>query len=68
MHDTDILPTLISKVTYTVKEQVSEWKNQPLYALDSIVYLDCIIIKVRQNNRIIKKGDFLALSINTEDQ
>jgi putative transposase len=47
MYDADVSPTLISKVTDAVKEQVSEWQNRPLDSLYPIVYLDCILVKVR---------------------
>ena len=30
------------------------------------MYLDCIVTKIRQNNRVINKAIFLALDINLE--
>lgn len=30
--------------------------------------MDCIVVKVRQNGRVINKAVFLALGINTEGQ
>ncbi|WP_238378123.1 transposase, partial [Yersinia pestis] len=68
MYDADVSPTLISKVTDAVKEQVTEWQNRPLDALYPIVYLDCIVVKVRHNGSVINKAVFLALGINTEGQ
>jgi putative transposase len=68
MYDADVSPTLISKVTDAVKEQVTEWQNRTLDALYPIVYLDCIVVKVRQNGSVINKAVFLALGINTEGQ
>ncbi|ECQ7478717.1 IS256 family transposase [Salmonella enterica] len=68
MYDADVSPTLISKVTDAVKEQVTEWQNRQLDALYPIVYMDCIVVKVHQNGRVINKADFLALGINTEGQ
>lgn len=68
MYDADVSPTLISKVTDAVKEQVSEWQNRQLDALYPIVYMDCIVVKVRQNGSVINKAVFLALGINTEGQ
>ncbi|ECD4126830.1 IS256 family transposase [Salmonella enterica subsp. enterica serovar Galiema] len=65
MYDADVSPTLISKVTDTVKEQVTEWQLDALYP---IVYMDCIVVKVRQNGSVINKAVFLALGINTEGQ
>lgn len=66
MYDADVSPTLISKVTDAVKEQVTEWQNRQLDALYPIVYMDCIVVKVRQNGSVINKAVFLALGINTE--
>lgn len=68
MYDADVSPTLISKVTDAVKEQVTEWQNRQLDALYPIVYMDCITVKVRQNGSVINKAVFLALGINTEGQ
>lgn len=62
MYNADVSPTLISKVTDAVKEQVTEWQNRQLDALYPIVYMDCI----RQNGSVINKTVFLALGINTE--
>ncbi|AXF76029.1 IS256 family transposase [Erwinia tracheiphila] len=66
MYDADVSPALISKVTDAVKEQVAEWQNRQLDALYPIVYLDCIVVKVRQNGGVINKAVFLAPGINTE--
>ncbi|ASQ25712.1 IS256 family transposase [Salmonella enterica subsp. enterica serovar Paratyphi B] len=68
MYDADVSPSLISKVTDAVKERVTEWQNRQLDALYPIVYMDCIVVKVRQNGSVINKAVFLALGINTEGQ
>lgn len=62
----DISPTLVSRVTNAVIEQVTEWQSRPLDAIYPIVYLDCLVVKVRQDKRVINKSIFLALGINTE--
>lgn len=68
MYDADVSPTLISKVTDAVKEQVTEWQNRQLDTLYPVVYMDCIVVKVRQNGSVINKAVFLAPGINTEGQ
>ena len=68
MYDADVSPALISKVTDGVKEQVGEWQNRPLKSLYPIVYLECIVVKVRHNGSVINKAVFLVLGINTEGQ
>ncbi|HID7484212.1 TPA: IS256 family transposase [Morganella morganii] len=65
MYDADVSPALISKVTDAVTEQVTEWQNRPLDAVYPIVYMDCIVVKVRQDGSVINKAVFLALGVNT---
>jgi transposase-like protein len=64
----DISPTLISRVTNAVIDKVVEWQSRPLDPIYPIVYLDCIVLKVRQDKRVINKSIFLALGINAEGQ
>lgn len=64
----EISPTLVSRVTNAVIEQVTEWQTRPLDAVYPIVYLDCIVIKIRQDKQVINKSIFLALGINTDGQ
>jgi len=66
MYDADVSPSVISKVTDAVMGQVTEWQNRPLDPIYPIVYLDCIVLKVRQNQQVIKKSFYLALGINLE--
>ena len=55
MYGADISTGLMSKVTNAVLEQVVEWQNLPLDAVCPVVYLDCIVIKIRQDKRVINK-------------
>lgn len=66
MYDADVSASLISKVTDAVIEQVVEWQSRPLEAVYPIVYLDCIVIKIRQDKQVINKAVYLALGVNLE--
>ena len=66
MYDADVSATLISKVTDAVIDQVKEWQTRPLDAVYPIVYLDCIVVKVRQDNQVINKAVYLVLGVNLE--
>lgn len=68
MYDADVSPALISKVTEAVLDQVAEWQNRPLDTLYPIIYLDCIVVKVRHDGRVINNAVYLALGINIEGQ
>ena len=66
MYDADVSASLISKVTDAVIEQVVEWQSRPLDAIYPIVYLDCIVVKIRQDKQVINKAVYLALGVNME--
>jgi putative transposase len=60
--------TLISNVTDGVLEEVRAWQSSPLEAVYPIVYLDALIMKVRDNGHIENKAIYVALGVNLEGQ
>jgi transposase-like protein len=57
---------LISKVTDSVIEKVVQWQSRPLEPVYPIIYLDCLVVKIRQDKQIINKSVYLALGVNLE--
>jgi len=68
LYGADVSASLISKVTDTVIEQVIEWQSRPLDAVYPLVYLDCIVVKIRQDKTVINKAVYLALGVNMEGE
>ncbi len=66
LYDVDISPTLVSRVTERVMAAVIEWQHRPLDPLYPILYLDCIVLKIRHNQRVINKSMYLALGVDIE--
>lgn len=66
LYDVDVSHSFISHVTESVVEEVRRWQNRPLESVYPIVYLDCIVVKVHQDKRVINKSIYLALGVNTE--
>jgi len=66
LYDADVSPSLISRVTDSVLEQVEQWQNRELDSLYPIVYLDCIVLKIRENKRVIKRSMYVALGVNLD--
>jgi transposase-like protein len=66
LYGADISPTLVSNVTEAVLGKVIEWQSRALDALYPILYLDCIVVKIRQDKRVINKAVYLALGVNLE--
>ena len=66
MYDVDVSHSLISQVTEGILDEVQKWQVRPLDAVYPIIYLDCIVIKVHQDKRVIKKSVYLALGVNAD--
>jgi putative transposase len=66
MYGVEVSPTLISNVTEAVIDEVKQWQNRPLNAVYPITFLDCLVIKVRENGRVINKSLYFALGVNME--
>ena len=64
MYGVEVSPTLISNVTEAVLEEVRQWQARPLDSVYPIVYFDCLMVKVRDNQRVINKALYLALGVN----
>lgn len=66
LYGAEVSATLISKVTDAVIAQVVEWQSRPLDGIYPIVYLDCIVVKIRQDKQVINKAIYLALGVTME--
>jgi transposase-like protein len=64
LYGADISESLISNITNEVMDEVKAWQSRPLEALYPIVYFDCIVVKVKQDKRIINKSIYVSLGID----
>lgn len=68
LYGVEVSAGLISKVTDAVEEERKLWQNRSLDRVYPIVYLDAIVVKVRQDGRVINKAIHLALGVNLQGQ
>lgn len=45
-------------------DEVKTWQSRPLSAVYSLVWMDAIVVKVRENGRVINKAIHLVLAVN----
>ncbi|MBD2091406.1 IS256 family transposase [Microcoleus sp. FACHB-1515] len=64
LYGVEVSPTLVSKVIEAVEEERKLWQNRSLDSVYPIVYFDAIVVKVRQDSRVINKAIHLALGVN----
>jgi transposase-like protein len=66
LYEADVSESLISKITDEVSDTVKAWQARPLESMYTIVYFDCLVVKVRQEKRIINKAIYVALGLDKD--
>lgn len=66
IYGTDVSPELISRATDSVKELLEDWRNRILEPFYPILFLDALVINVREDGKVAKKSIYMALAINQE--
>src|SRR5690242_18314594 len=66
LYGVEVSPTLISNVTEAVMEAVRQWQMRPLEPVYPIIYVDCLVVNVRENQRVLNKALYLVLAVNLE--
>jgi putative transposase len=59
---------LISRVTDAVLEDVREWQSRPLEDVYPILFLDALIVKVRDGGAVRNKACYVAIGVNLEGE
>ena len=68
IYGTEVSPDLISKITDAVLEDAKAWQNRPLERLYPIVYLDALVVKVRDGHAVRNFACYVALGVNLEGE
>jgi transposase-like protein len=68
IYGTDVSPELISRATDSVKDLLDEWRSRPLEPFYPVLFLDALVIPVKDDSKIQKKAFYLALAIRMDGQ
>ena len=63
---TELSHETISKVTDQIAEEVLAWQNRPLEALYPVIYLDAIIVKIRDGAHVRNKAAHIAVGVDMD--
>jgi transposase-like protein len=66
IYGVEVSPTLISNVTDSVLEEVRAWQGRPLDPRYPIVYLDALVVKMRDNGQVHNRAVYVAIGITME--
>ena len=64
IYGVEVSPDLISTVTDAVIDEVRAWQSRPLDPLYPILYLDALVVKVKDQGRVSNKAIYLAIGVN----
>jgi transposase-like protein len=68
IYGTDVSPELISKITDAVLEDAKAWQTRPLEAVYAIVYLDAMVVKIRDGQAVRNFACYLAIGVNLDGE
>jgi putative transposase len=63
---TELSHETISKVTDQVAEEVLAWQRRPLEALYPVMYLDALVVKVKDGAHVRNKAAHIAVGVDTD--
>ena len=66
IYQVEVSPTLISNVTEAVMEEVKAGSTRPLDAVYPIVYLDALVVKIRETGHVRNKAIYVAIGVTCE--
>ena len=59
---------LISRVTDAVMDDVREWQQRPLDDVYPVVFLDALVLKIREGGTVQRRACYLALGVTVEGE
>ncbi len=66
IYGVEISPDLVSRVTDSIVDELNSWQTRPLDALYPIVYLDALVLKIRDQGRVENQAVFIVVGVDTE--
>lgn len=63
---TELSHETISKVTDAVAEEVTAWQTRPLEAFYPVIYLDALIVKIRDGAHVANRAAHIAVGVDMD--
>ena len=63
---TDLSHETISKVTDAVAEEVTAWQTRPLEAFYPVIYLDALVVKIRDGAHVSNRAAHIAVGVDMD--
>jgi hypothetical protein len=63
---TELSHETISKVTDAVAEEVTAWQTRPLEAFYPVIYLDALVVKIRDGAHVANRAAHIAVGVDMD--
>jgi putative transposase len=63
---TELSHETISKVTEAIEAEVVAWQNRPLEAFYPVIYLDAIVVKIRDGAHVANRSAHIAVGVDMD--
>jgi putative transposase len=68
VYGTRLSAETVSRITDQVLEEVRAWQSRPLDPVYAVVFLDAIVVKVRDNHVVHNKPAYIAIGIDADGE
>ena len=68
VYGTELSPESVSRITDAVLEEVKAWQSRPLDPVYAVVFLDAIVVKVRDNQVVQNKPAYVAVGVDADGE
>ncbi len=66
IYGVEVSPDLISTVTDGIISEVKQWQDRPFEGVYPIVFFDSLVMKIRDEGRIVNKAVYLAVGVGLD--
>jgi putative transposase len=66
IYGVQVSPALVSAVTDVVADEIAEWQNRPLDSFYAILYIDALVVKVRDGGAVDNKAAYLVTGVDAD--
>ncbi len=63
---TELSHETVSNITDAVLEEVTAWQNRPLEPIYPIIYLDALVVKVREGHQVRNRAAHIAIGVDLD--
>jgi putative transposase len=66
VYGASVSPALVSNITDVVADEIITWQTRPLEAFYAIIYIDALVVKVRDGGMVQNKAAYLAVGVDAD--